>query len=259
MLGGLFMLGSAAMRDAAARAWALAFGVPLLLSTAVMVLSLSITMAAPWRTIGIWALLLLPFEAVAIVRLVDWLRERSGRAPLRGVAVAALLAVALLPPAARSAVYVREGMLDRRTGGWRVERLAGLETVRELDRSGDGGGKALVDSAHDFEFLDVLAGSEDPKRFVLSHGTDPQVVANAMPFGGPAPPDRFGLARGGDAEALAAADIRLLLVRTPRLIAALDAGGRWERARDFAPWVLFRPRPAGPASPMAALSGDGAR
>jgi hypothetical protein len=239
MLGGLAALAWAAARDAVARAWALAFGVPLLLGTAVMVLSLSITMAAPWRTTGIWALLLLPFEALAIIRLAD--RLGTGRTR-RGIALAALLAVALLPPAARSAVYVREGMLDRQTGGWRVERAAGLHAARELARSGGGDGKVLLDSAGNLEFLDVLTGSGDPKRFVLSHGTDPQVVANDFPLGGPPPPDRFGLARGGSDAALAAEGVRLLLVREPRFVAALDAADQWKRAREFGPWVLYRPR-----------------
>ena len=212
------------------RAWALAFGVPLVLITAAMVLTLSIPMAAPWRTTGTWALLLLPFEALAIVRLAAWLgRGQRARGP---AAVAALLAVALLPPAARSAVYVREGMTDHRTGAWREERAAGLHTVRELARSG-GVGKALLDSAGNLDFLDVLTGSGDPKRFVLSHGTDPLAVAHDMPFGCPPLPDRFGLARGGSAEALAAEDVRVLLVREPRFIAALDAAGRWERAGAF--------------------------
>ena len=249
MLGGLAVLAWTAARDDAVRAWALAFGVPLLLSTAVMVLTLSITMAAPWRTIGIWALLLLPFEALAIVRVAD----RLGHGRARGVAVAVLLAAALLPPAARSAVYARDGMLDNRTGGWREERAAGLHTVRELARSGSG--KALLDSAANLDFLDVLAGSGDPKRFVLSHGTDPQVVANAFPLGGPALEDRFGLARGGSAEALAAEDVRLLLVREPRFMAALDAAGRWERARAFGPWVLYGPRAEAPR-PVAGLAPD---
>ena len=239
MLGGLAALAWAAARDAVARAWALAFGVPLLLGTAVMVLSLSITMAAPWRTTGIWALLLLPFEALAIIRLAD--RLGTGRTR-RGIALAALLAVALLPPAVRSAVYVREGMLDRQTGGWRVERAAGLHAARELARSGGGDGKVLLDSAGNLEFLDVLTGSGDPKRFVLSHGTDPQVVANDFPLGGPPPPDRFGLARGGSDAALAAEGVRLLLVREPRFVAALDAADQWKRAREFGPWVLYRPR-----------------
>jgi hypothetical protein len=136
-------------------------------------------------------------------------------------------------------------MLDRGTGGPRQERAAGLHAARELGRSADGGGKALLDSMDNLEFLDVLAGSGEPGRFVLSHGTDPQRVANAHPFGGPPPPDRFGLERGGSAEALAAEGVRLLLVRTPRLMAALDAAGRWERARAFGPWVLYRPRTAG--------------
>ena len=220
-----------------------------------MVLSLSIPMAAPWRTTGTWALLLLPFEALAIVRLAAWLGR--GGAARRGAAAAAavLLAVALLPPALRSAVYVREGMTDARTGQWREERAAGLHVARELARSG-GGGKALLDSARNLEFLDVLAGSGEPKRFVLSHGTDPQVVANDLPLGGPPPADRFGLARGGSDEAFAAEDIRLLLVREPRFIAALDAAGRWERAGTFGSWVLYRPRAeAGP--PVAGRGGRG--
>lgn len=254
MLGGLLVLVAVAARDAAARAWALAFGVPLLLSTAVMVTTLSITMAAPWRTIGIWALLLLPFEALAIIRLVAWFRGLG--TAWGGAAMAVLLAVALLPPAARSGVYVYEGMRDRQTGEWRADRAAGLAAARELARAGDGRGNALLDSSSNLEFLDVLAGSGDPRRFVLSHGTDPQVVANAFPLGLPPPPDRFGLARGGSAEALAAEDIRLLLVRTPRFVAALEAAGRWERARTFGAWTLLRPRgPDGRAPPAAGVSG----
>ena len=256
MLGGLAALAWTAARDAAARAWALAFGAPFFLIAAMMVLSLSIPMAAPWRTTGTWALLLLPFEAMAILRLAARLTTPLGarRAP-RGIAVAALLAVALLPPAARSAVYVREGMTDGRTGQPRAERAAGLHAARELARSG---GKALVDSAGNLDFLDVLAGSGEPRRFVLSHGTDPQAVANGSALGFP-PGDRFGLARGGSAEALAAEDVRLLLVQEPRFLAALDAAGRWERERAFGPWVLYRPRAAGgPAgSPVAGWTGGG--
>lgn len=247
MFAGLAALAWAAARDAAVRAWAFAFGVPFFLVSAVVVLTLSITMAAPWRTTGVWALLLLPFEALAIVGLAARAGERG--AARRGVVAAALLAVALVPPAARSAVYAREGMLDSRTGGPRQERAAGLHAARELARSG--GGKALLDSAGNLEFLDVLAGSGEPKRFVLSHGTDPQVVANDLPLGGPPPPDRFGLARGGSDEALAAEDVRLLLVREPRFVSALEAAGRWERERSFGPWVLFRPPARGGRAEVA--------
>ena len=81
-------------------------------------------------------------------------------------------------------------------------------------------------------------------------------MANDFPLGGPLPADRFGLADGGSAEALAAEGVRLLLVRTPRFTAALDAAGRWERAREFGPWVLYRPR-AEAGLPVA--GGDGGR
>ncbi|HEX8929970.1 MAG TPA: hypothetical protein VGA45_13715, partial [Actinomycetota bacterium] len=225
MLGGLAAIAWTASRDEGARAWAFAFGAPFLLITAMMVLSRSIPMAAPWRTTGTWALLLLPFEAMAVAHLLSWLGRGGGWRRAGGLAAAAfLLAVALLPPAVRSAVYVREGMVDGHTGQPRQEREAGLYAARELERSG--GGKALLDSAANLDFLDVLAGSGEPWRFVLSHGTDPIVVANEAPLGGPPPEDRFGLARGGSGEALAAEGVRLLLVREPRFVAALEAAGR---------------------------------
>ncbi len=266
MLAGLAALAEAAARNVALRAWALAFGAaPFALLTAAMVLSLSVPMAAPWRTTGAWALLLLPFEAFAVLRLASWLAApRGARAPRGGAArgraaAALLLALALLPPAARSAAYVREGMTDIRTGHWREERAAGLHAMRELARSGSGG-KVLVDSANNLDFLDVLAGSGEPKRFVLSHGTDPQAVANGSAFGYP-PEDRFGLARGGAGAAaqaaLAAEGVRLLLVREPRFLAALDAAGRWERDRAFGPWVLYRPRTP-PDAPGPRAVGDDA-
>ena len=251
MLGGLAMLAWFAARDAAVRAWTVAFGAPLLLITATMVLTFSIPMAAPWRTTGAWALLLLPFEALAIVRLAAWLGGRGQR--MRGAVVAAvLLAVGLLPPAARSAVYVREGMLDAQTGAWREDRAAGLHVVRELGASG---AKALLDSAGNLDFLHVLDGSGAPERFVLSHGTDPLAVASYTPSQGPPPADRFSLGSGGSPEVLAAERVRLLLVRNPGFVAALDELERWQRARTFGAWVLFRPQQSDAPSPIAALPG----
>lgn len=235
MLAGLAMLASTVQRDTAARAWALAFGAPLLLITAAMVATLSLPMAAPWRTTGTWALLLLPFEAAAILRAVGWFADRRAR----GLAAAALLAAALLPPAVRSGVYVREGMTDPQTHGPRAEREAGLDAVRRLDRAG--GGTVLVDSFRNLDFLDVLAGSGEPDRFVLSHGSDPLAVANDLPLGGVLPPDRFDLANGAVRAATAPEDVRVLLVRTPRFVAALDAApGRWQRVGEFGAWVEYR-------------------
>jgi len=246
MLAGLAMLARTVPRDAAARAWALAFGAPLFLITATMVVTLSLPMAAPWRTTGTWALLLLPFEAAAILHAIGWFADRRAR----GLAAAALLAAALLPPAVRSGVYVREGMTDPQTRGPRAEREAGLDAVRRLDRAG--GGTALVDSLGNLDFLDVLAGSGEPDRFVLSHGGDPLAVANDLPLGGVLPPDRFDLANGAARAATAPEDVRVLLVRTPRFIAALDAvPGRWERVGEFGAWVEYR-RTAGTSSAAGA-------
>jgi hypothetical protein len=45
--------------------------------------------------------------------------------------------------------------------------------------------------------------------------------------------------------------IRLLLVQTPRFLAALDGSGKWERAESFGQWVLYRPRRLDPAQHLA--------
>ncbi|MBK1659605.1 hypothetical protein [Paracraurococcus ruber] len=115
-------------RDAALRPWAAAFGAPLPLLTATMVLTFSIPTAAPWRTTGLWVLALLPFQASAML----WLARAAARFVPPRLAVAALLALALLPMAGRSALYVASGMRDPLTGGLRQEATAGRAALRLL-------------------------------------------------------------------------------------------------------------------------------
>jgi hypothetical protein len=137
---------------------------------------------------------------------------------------------------------------------WRREREAGLFIKNELARFD--GGWVLIDSMNNLDYLDVMAGSTVPERFVLTSGADPLDVANHMPLRAKYYrdadanaeiiqkyfADQFNLDRGGSIEALARNNIKLVLVRTPRLIQGLDSSSLLDRLRDFGGWVLYRVR-----------------
>jgi hypothetical protein len=124
----------------------------------------------------------------------------------------------------------------------------------------------LIDSLAGLDFLDVVAGSAVPERFVLTADAPLQEVALALPMrdhyrrqGNTEAiarllTDRFALAEGGDARALRERDIRLILVRDPRLAAALDASPLVEREKRFADWTLYRVRPETRGAGAAATS-----
>jgi hypothetical protein len=246
LLLGVVALCWLALEDRVIRTWAAIFFVPFALVTAVMIASMSIPMAVPWRTSGPWVFLLLPFTALALVRTSERLWEDRART----WALAGLLLVALVPPAIHTAQIVRRGMLDDATRDWRREREAGLFIADELARFS--GGKVLIDSTDNLDYLDVMAGSTVPERFVLTSTADPLEVANFMPlrtkyyreadeamirkyFA-----DQFDLEDGGSLDTLA--DIKLVLVRAPRFVQGLDGSTLVERLRSFGGWVLYRVR-----------------
>jgi len=237
-----------ALKDKVIRTWAAIFFVPFPLVTAVMIASMSVPMAAPWRTSGPWVFLLLPFTALALLRTGEWLWE--GRARTWGLA--GLLLVALVPPVIHTVQIVRKGMLDDAMRDWRRDREAGLFIMEELARFG--GGKVLIDSTDNLDYLDVMTGSTVPERCVLTSAADPLEVANHMPlrtkyyreadagtirkyFA-----DQFNLDRGGSAEALARNDIKLVLVKAPGFVRGLEGSALVERLRSFGGWVLYRVR-----------------
>jgi hypothetical protein len=249
LLAGLAVAVLCAAADTAMRKWSALLWLPLLLISLATVATLSVTQAASWRTAGFWVLLLLPFEALALVRLGVWL----GGAGRRRWAAALLAAVALLPLAVRDAKIVRSGMVNWESRNWREERPVGLFLRDELARLGRG--RVLIDSLAGLDFLDVVAGSAVPERFVLTADAPLQEVALALPMrdyyrrqGNTEAiarllTDRFALDEGGDAHALRDRGIRLILVQDPRLAAALDASPLVEREKRFADWTLYRVRP----------------
>jgi len=241
-----------ALKDRAIRTWAAIFFVPFPLITAVMIASMSVPSAVPWRTSGAWVFLLLPFTAVALLRTSEWLWE--GHARTWGLA--GLLLVALVPPVTHTAQIVRRGMLDDAMRDWRREREAGLFIMDEFARLG--GGKVLIDSTDNLDYLDVMTGSTVPERFVLTSAADPLEVANYMPLrtkyyreadAGITRKyfvDQFNLDRGGSTAALARNDVKLVLLRAPTLVHGLESSALVERLRSFGGWVLYRVRSNAP-------------
>lgn len=236
-------------RDFAIRSFALLFGAPLVVISAVMVITLSIPLAAPWRTSGAWALLLLPFTAAALVRIAGWLQHGGGRR----WALPVLVALAVFPLAARSAVYVHDGMFNFETGHWRQDRKVGLYLAKQLAAAGRG--KVLLDSYLNLDYFDVLTGSSAPTDFLLTADGDPVTVGAYVPMRDKylreqnKPiiekylADHYDLAEGGSVEAFAAKRVRFVVVRYPGFIHALDASPRVERLRAFTDWVVYRVRP----------------
>ncbi|HYZ31142.1 MAG TPA: glycosyltransferase family 39 protein [Crenalkalicoccus sp.] len=253
---GLWPAWQAWRRGGAERDWLVALFLPYLLFGAVVTLTLSVPMAAPWRTTGAWVLLALPFTAMALVRIGDRIAAWPGLPPWgRRSAIAALLAAALLPPVIRSGIYVRTGMTEEATRRPRRDRAAGLAVRAALARLG--GGRALIESASNLDFLEVLALSGAPQDFVLNAGRDPIEVGIEVPMerlrrrrGDTAAieaelTDRYALAEGGAPARFASEDIRLVLARRPESIAALDASPAVMRQAQYGAWVLYRVRRPG--------------
>ncbi|WP_270938908.1 hypothetical protein, partial [Falsiroseomonas oryzae] len=98
-LPGAVMLVLLARRDAAIRGFALGFVAALPLMGLAMLATTAVSLAATWRLVGTWSLLLLPFGALALVRMAGWAAARLRLAP--GLALALVLAPAVALPATR--------------------------------------------------------------------------------------------------------------------------------------------------------------
>ncbi len=255
---GVAMLARLARRDAALRDFASGFMTALPLMGASMLATTAVSLAATWRLVGIWSLLLLPFGALAFVRSAEW---AAARLRLRGApGAAALAALLMLPalalPAVRDLRLIRAEMFNWETGTWRHDTEAGRAAVAELKRLG--GSRVVVDSLGNIDFLDAMVGSGAPRLFVTSADAPAPMVALYEPMaqhlrdiGDTARveaylADRFRLAAGGDPAALAARGIRLALVRDAGVRAALDASPNAELVEAWPDWALYRFRP-GPA------------
>lgn len=249
-LGALALL-ALARRGPALRAFGLAFFLPLPILALTMLASGSAPLAASWRLVATWILLALPFGALALVRLADLLAARL-LAPGRAVLALALLP-ALALPALRDVRLARAAMFNWETISWRHDTAAGRAAVAELARFG--GGRVVVDSLDNLDFLDVMVGSGAPELFVTSADAPAPDVALHVPMAEHLRDsgeeelvarylaDRFALREGGDVAALAQQDIRVALIRDEAAQAALEASPLAERVAGWPDWTLYRLHP----------------
>ncbi|WP_372623641.1 hypothetical protein [Falsiroseomonas sp.] len=249
-LGGLALL-ALARRDPALRAFGLAFFLPLPVLALAMLASGSAPLAASWRLVGIWILLALPFGALVLVRLADIVAARL-RAPGRA-ALALVLLPALALPALRDIRVARSAMFNWETMSWRHDTPAGRAAVAELARLG--GGRVVVDSLDNLDFLDVMVGSGAPELFVTSADAPASDVALHVPMAEHLHEageeelvarylaDRFELRAGGGHGAHAQHEIRGADIRAAAGRPALEASPLAERVAGWPDWTLYRLRP----------------
>ncbi len=242
-LPGLALLGWLSLRDATIRVWGLLFGLPLLALSLFMIATLSIPMAATWRTSGFWTLIILPFDAWILLRIATSL---LGSSPRLRFALVAMLLVAMLPMAVRSLWFADEGLHNSQTHALHQER--GLDRYLDAQLAADEGGTGVIDSSTNLDYLDVLSFSAHPERLLLTGTGDPVRIGVYVPMrvayaGKPEAAamlsDRFGLDHGGNVAAFRAHDVRFLAVRNPVFVAALDNSPVVKRVKRFNDWVIY--------------------
>jgi len=239
-IGALLLL---SRRDTVVRDWGLVFAVPLIVFSVYTTATFSIPTAATWRTSGVWSLMILPFDAYVAVRIGHWL---AGRAHLPRAALAGLLLLAILPMGVRSLWYMDDGLHNNETGRLHQERA--LDVMLNSRLAALPGARALIDSSTNLDYMDVLAFSRFPDRLILTGDADPvligfyepmqQAYADKPGISGMLR-DHFGLAHGGDARALAARDVRFIVVRNPAFVSALQANPRMVTLGHVNDWTLF--------------------
>lgn len=228
-----------AAKDGAIRAYCAAIIATLALVSIISVATGSVAFAANWRLSGAWTLASLPFLARAIL---DFSRAAPARwrsaAVLAGAAVASagfLLSTGnLLADLLRTPVFTQ--------GDLAAGRFAG-DYARRADRT------ALIE-AEDLSYLNVIVASNAPNLMITTAGDKPNATAlyiEAADYWREKDPDlyarhvapKFALPEGGDAAALDARSVGLVLVKSPESVAALERSGRFRRIGAFDAWIAF--------------------
>ena len=235
------------LRDRAILIWTLLFAVPLLVFSVYTVVTFSIPTAATWRTSGVWTLMMLPFDAFVVLR-IGTILNKSFRTPRPILAV--LLLLAILPMGVRSLWYMHDGLRNNDT--LKVHQEHKLDAYLDLQLASSPGSMALVDSSNNLDYLDLLAFSHFPDRLMLTAAGDPVRIGFYEPMrqayaGRPDVSvfltDRFNLEHGGALQMFTAHHIRLVVVRNPAFLHALDASSLVTPVRHFNDWTIYGVKP----------------
>ncbi len=260
-LPGLAALVWLSSRDRVILIWTMLFAVPLIVFSLYTVVTFSIPTAATWRTSGVWTLMMLPFDAFVVLR-IGTILSKSLQAPRPVLAM--LLLLAILPMGARSLWYMHDGLRNNDT--LRAHQEHKLDAFLDVQLAASPGSMVLVDSSNNLDYLDLMAFSHFPDRLILTAAGDPVRIGFYEPmrqaYAGRADvsvllTDRFNLEHGGALQTFAAHHIRLIVVRDPAFLRALDISPWATPVRRYNDWTVYSVKPS--LSPTQLLTGGAFR
>jgi len=248
VLFGVMGIGLVAMKNEKLRTLIALIFAPLVILGVMMVASLSVPLAAPFRIDGIWVLLAMPFAAWLIVTAADHLRAS---APVRIGAVAVLAYLAFMA----SFIETHDTVKGYYAGANDLivkEDLVMGRRLREILASDPR--NIVVDAIDNLSFLNAAAVANAPERMITNVDADPVltgIYSTSRPKYEADPDktvletymtDRFNIEGGLDPAQLKKRNVGYLLMRNARYITACDANPRLERLESFGAWVLYMVR-----------------
>jgi hypothetical protein len=226
------------------RAWALVLLFPVVIEAADMMATWSVPIGEGMRSDGLWALLLLPFAAWALVIIASHIAQRNASR----VAALLLLCLGLVIPLVMS-TRLNLKIIEDFGPTMTPNDLSMGRTLKDLlhrDKR-----QVLVDATDELRYLNVMVTANAPERFVLNSDADPILAALYTD----APIDRLrhydsaaletyrtDKFRAGDHVDLAKLqkrDIGYVLAHRPDYVAALSHDPGLRQIEHFEYWVLF--------------------
>lgn len=245
VLFGTIGLALVLLKDELLRPWIVLMYLPLVILGVMMVVSLSVPLAAPFRIDGIWVLLALPFSAWLVVTAAEHLRAAAW---VRVGAVVVLAYIAFVASFLETHDTVK-GYYANANDLIVKEDLVMGDALRDVLASDPR--NIVVDAIDNLSFLNAAAVANAPERMIANVDQDlvmTGVYSTSRPKYEADPDktilntyltDRFNIEGGLNPAQLKRRNVGYLLMRNASYIAACDANPLLERRETFGAWVLY--------------------
>jgi len=222
------------------REWFIILFVPLCVVTAVMILTLSVPGAAPWRISGPWVLLLVPFLAYAIDKLSnDAFFNKPNFLKLSSIVFFTLLC--------SISFYIASRNMSNNSFFSMDDLQSGL-FIRDIISSNDK--RVLLESDRGFRYLNVIVASNLPGRLILNTGDDPVAIALYIPnekyyrkndenIVQKYLSDKYGLDGDINVNSLTEKNIKYIMVRNNNYVQLMKKSIYFNEIKRFGRWILF--------------------
>lgn len=234
-----------ALKDAKVRPVILLVFAPLFILGVMMVATLSVPLAAPFRIDGMWVLLAMPFAAWLIVTAADHLRTST---MVRVFAVLVLAYIGFMASLIETHDTVK-GYYANANDLIVKEDLVMGDKLRDILAHDPR--NIMVDAIDNLSFLNAAAVANAPERMIANVDAD-LVITGIYSTSRPkyeADPDKtildtymtdkFNILGGLDPAQLQARNIGYLLMRNANYIAACDQNPLLEKLGTYGAWVLY--------------------